>query len=83
MKKYVVEFGAPISFYPPLTKDQTSDLYEQYVFRPVRDQAKKLGNELFIQEELQLIGKIIIEASEGAAKTLRQLGFHLLLKRAR
>jgi hypothetical protein len=83
MKTYVVQSGFETNFYPPLTKDQLSALYEENVFRPVRAQAEKLGKELVIKEELNIVGRIIIEASEDAAKILRQLGFKLQLKKAR
>lgn len=83
MKTYVVQSGFETNFYPPLTKEQLSSLYEENVFTPVRVQAEKLGKELVIKEELDIVGRVIIEASEGAAKTLRQLGLKLQLKKAR
>jgi len=82
MKTYVVESGFPTNFYPPLTKDQLADLYDQHLFRPLREKAKESGGELVITEELNLIGRVIVEASEKAAKTLRSLGFRLQIKKS-
>ena len=83
MKTYVVDPGFPTNFYPPLTKDQMTDLYDQHLFLPLRTRAKESEGELVIKEEINLIGKVIIEASEKSAKTLRALGFHLQIKKCR
>lgn len=81
MKTYVVESGFDVDFYPPLTKEQETDLYDQHLFRPLRDRAKSSNGELVIKEELNMIGRVIIEASEMVAKNLRSLGFHLQIKK--
>jgi hypothetical protein len=83
MKTYVVECGFAKDFTPPLTKDQLSDMYSKNFFQPIRDQANELGKELVIKEELNLIGRAIVYASEKAAKTLRQIGFKVLVKKSR
>lgn len=83
MKTYVVELGFPTDFYPPLTNNQLVALYEQQIFIPLRARSQELGNDLIIREELNLIGRVIVEASEKAAKTLRELGFRLQIKKGR
>lgn len=83
MKTYVVECSFANDFYPPLTKERLSDMYNKNFFQPIRDQANALGKELIIKEELNLIGRVIVYASEKAAKTLRQIGFKVLVKKSR
>lgn len=83
MKTYVVESGFTTDFYPPLNRDQVTSLYEQYLFRPLRARAQESEGELVIKEELNLIGRVIVEASEKSAKALRSLGFHLQVKKGR
>src|SRR5271154_1832622 len=81
MKTYIAQLEFPTDFYPPLTKEQTIDLYDQHLFRPLRDHAFTSEGEILIKEELHLIGRAVIEATEKSAKTLRNLGFHLQLKK--
>jgi len=81
MNTYIVTSGFEVNFYPPLTKDQLGDLYEQHLFHPLRVQEKSMVGELVIKEELAVIGKVIVQASEKSAKTLRALGFNLQIKK--
>jgi hypothetical protein len=75
MKTYVVELGFSTDFYPPLTKEQVVELNTQNLFQPLRSMSKNMENELRIIEELNLIGSVIIEASEKTAKAIRGAGF--------
>lgn len=81
MKTYVIKIGFEVQFYPPLTSDQKKSLYEEYLFQPLRTRAEASNKELVIKEELGIVGSAIIQASEEAARLLRQLGFHLQIKK--
>lgn len=83
MKTYVIESDSEFYFYPPLTGDEKKAIYEEHVFQPLRSRAASSNGELVIREELKIIGRAIIDASEEAAKNLRLLGFHLILKKTR
>jgi hypothetical protein len=81
MKTYVIESSFKFMFYPPLTQDEKKGLYEEFVYHPLRDQANSSNGELVIKEELPLIGRAIIDASEKAAHNLRLLGYYLTIKK--
>jgi hypothetical protein len=83
MKTYVIENGYSVDFYPPLTRDQKVELWTKHLFEPIRVRAKESNGELVVKEELTIIGRSIIEASEKAAKDLRSLGYHLQIKKTR
>ena len=82
MNTYIVTSGFEVNFYPPLIKEMLGDLYDQYLFRPLRTQEKLMEGELVVKEELALIGRAIVQASEKSAKTLRALGFNLQIKKS-
>ncbi len=77
MKRYAIELGFETNFYPPLNREQKIELWTKYLFVPLREAVKKSEGNLRIEEELTIIGKMIIEASEDVAKTLRKSGFKL------
>jgi hypothetical protein len=77
MKRYVIELGFETNFYPPLNREQKIELWTKYLFAPLKETVKKSEGNLRIEEELTIIGKMIIEASEEVAKTLRKSGFKL------
>ena len=77
MKRYLVQLGYETKIYPPLNRTQQIDLWTKYLFAPVKKFADESNGEVRIEEELTIIGKSIIEASEDAAKTLRKSGFKL------
>lgn len=83
MKTYVIKPGFTPNFYPPLTKDQLIDFYDQHLFRPLRQRAQESKGVLKVKEELNLVGSVIAEASEEEAKALRQLGYQLLHKKTK
>lgn len=77
MKRYVIELGFETNFYPPLDRTQKIELWTKYLYVPLRSVVAKSEGNLRIEEELTIIGKAIIEASEDSAKTLRKSGFKL------
>lgn len=81
MKTYIAQLEYQADFYPPLTIEQKITLYNEHLFVPLKAQAEASEGELVIKEELNLIGRAIIDATEKAAKNLRSLGFHLQLKK--
>jgi hypothetical protein len=81
MKIYIIKQDFEMTFYPALTKVELYSMYEKYLFEPLRNKAKEIGNELIIKEELPLIGKAVIEASDKVAKALRARGYHLQTKK--
>jgi hypothetical protein len=82
MKTYVITNEAPIAnMYPPLNRQQKSAIYEQYLFAPLREKAKLSNNQLLIKDELDLVGKAIIQASEEIVRELRLTGFRLQVKK--
>ena len=83
MKTYIAQLEYQADFYPPLTRDQKTALYQENLFVPLKAQAEASEGELIIKEELSLIGRAIISATERAAKTLRSIGFHIQLKKSR
>ena len=84
MKTYVIEFDIlPTDFYPTLNQEQTAKLYARHLFQPLKVHAQEWRSELVIKEELDLIGQAIIQASDKVAKKLRQLGFHLQVKKTK
>ncbi len=83
MKTYVIDTGYSVDFYPPLTRNQKIELWTKHLFEPLRERAKASNGELVVKEELTIIGRSIIEASEQAAKDLRSLGYHLQIKKTR
>lgn len=83
MKTYVIESGSEFYFYPPLTREEKVAIFEEFVYQPLRIRAKSSNGELVIREELTIIGRAIIDATDEAAKNLRLLGFHLILKKTR
>ena len=82
MKTYIAQLEFQADFYPPLTRDQKTNLYKENLFLPLKAQAEASEGDIVIKEELNLIGRAIIEASDKSAKTLRSLGFHLQLKKS-
>ena len=82
MKTYIAQLEFQADFYPPLTRDQKTALYIEHLFVPLKAQAEASEGDIVIKEELNLIGRAIIEASDKSAKTLRSLGFHLQLKKS-
>jgi hypothetical protein len=80
MKTYVIQLGFEMDFCPPLTAEQHTQLVEEYLFLPIR---KLVGQELVIVEELNLIDRVVVKASDTTAKTLRQLGHHLQIKKTK
>lgn len=83
MKTYVVESESEFYFYPPLSADEKKAIYEEHVFQPLRSRAASSSGELVVREELKIIGRAIVDASEEAARNLRLLGFHLIVKKTR
>jgi hypothetical protein len=83
MKTYVIEPGYTVDFYPPLTRDEKVGIWTEFLFVPLRARAAESNGELVVKEELTIIGRAIIDASEEAAKSLRLLGFHLIIKKTR
>lgn len=82
MKVYVIKLECEIGFSPPLSLDQKKWVYDRYLFQPLRTRAEVSEGELVIREELDIVGSAIIQASDKVAKTLRQLGFRLQVKKS-
>lgn len=75
MKKFVVSLSYSLDVVPPLHSQQIDQIHQQYLFRPITALSKSNKDDLKVQEELSMIGRVIVQASEKGAGMLRGLGY--------
>jgi len=81
MKKFVVSLSYSLDVVPPLHQQQIAQIHQQYLFRPITALSKTNKDDLQVQEELALIGRVIVQASEKGVEMLRGLGYKVQLQK--